>query len=78
MKTIVLALAVFGLLLANPAAAAKAQKKQHVRAALQRIKPYPPRDPYAVYTAGAYVGSDPDPTIRAQLIREFYSPGGND
>ena len=30
-----------------------------------------PVDPYAVYWAGTYVGSDPDPNIRAQLLREF-------
>jgi hypothetical protein len=29
-------------------------------------------DPYAVWVAGTYVGRDPDPNIRAAMIREFY------
>jgi hypothetical protein len=33
---------------------------------------YPPSDPYAVWVAGTYVGRDPDPNIRAALIRDFY------
>jgi hypothetical protein len=33
---------------------------------------YPPvNDPNAVFVAGTYAGSDPDPNIRAALIREF-------
>jgi hypothetical protein len=28
-------------------------------------------DPYAVWVAGTYVGRDPDPSVRASLIREF-------
>jgi hypothetical protein len=31
----------------------------------------PARDPNAVYSGGTYAGSDPDPNIRAALIREF-------
>jgi hypothetical protein len=31
----------------------------------------PARDPNAVYYGGTYAGSDPDPNIRAALIREF-------
>lgn len=31
----------------------------------------PYNDPNAVFVAGTYVGSDPDPNIRAALIREF-------
>ena len=27
---------------------------------------------YAVYVGGRYVGRDPDPNIRAALIREYY------
>jgi hypothetical protein len=27
--------------------------------------------PYAVFSAGAYVGSDPDPRLRAQLLSDF-------
>jgi hypothetical protein len=33
---------------------------------------YPPSDPYAVWVAGTYVGRDPDPNVRAAMIREFY------
>jgi hypothetical protein len=33
---------------------------------------YPPSDPYAVWVAGTYVGRDPDPNIRAAMIRDFY------
>jgi hypothetical protein len=33
---------------------------------------YPPTDPYAVWVAGTYVGRDPDPNVRAAMIREFY------
>jgi len=29
------------------------------------------RSPYAVYSAGTYVGSDPDPQVRAQLLTDF-------
>jgi hypothetical protein len=28
-------------------------------------------DPYAVWVAGTYVGRDPDPNVRAALIRDF-------
>jgi hypothetical protein len=31
----------------------------------------PAKDPNAVYSGGTYAGSDPDPNIRAALIREF-------
>jgi hypothetical protein len=31
----------------------------------------PCNDPNAVFVAGTYAGSDPDPNIRAALIREF-------
>jgi hypothetical protein len=31
----------------------------------------PTKDPNAVYSGGTYAGSDPDPNIRAALIREF-------
>jgi hypothetical protein len=27
--------------------------------------------PYAVFSAGTYIGSDPDPRIRAQLLYDF-------
>jgi hypothetical protein len=34
--------------------------------------PYPAcTSPYAVFSAGTYVGSDPDPRIRAQLLSDF-------
>jgi hypothetical protein len=36
----------------------------------------PCNDPNAVFVAGTYAGSDPDPNIRAALIREFGRRGG--
>jgi len=29
------------------------------------------RSPYAVYQGGVYVGTDPDPNVRAALLRQF-------
>jgi hypothetical protein len=37
----------------------------------------PCNDPNAVFVAGTYAGSDPDPNIRAALIREFGRRGGH-
>jgi hypothetical protein len=36
----------------------------------------PCNDPNAAFVDGAYAGSDPDPNIRAALIREFSKSGG--
>ena len=75
MKRIVLFVSVIGLLAANTAAAgAKPQRKAHdAVAARAQLMPAPRHavDPYAVYVGGTYAGRDPDPNIRAQLIREF-------
>jgi len=37
----------------------------------------PCNDPNAVFVGGTYAGSDPDPNIRAALIREFGRRGGH-
>jgi hypothetical protein len=36
----------------------------------------PCNDPNAAFVGGSYAGSDPDPRIRAALIREFGKSGG--
>jgi hypothetical protein len=37
----------------------------------------PCNDPNAVFVGGTYAGSDPDPNIRAALVREFGRKGGH-
>lgn len=59
-----------------PANAEKhARKRLHLRAPTSSIETpeakYPPSDPYAVWVAGTYVGRDPDPRVRAELMRQF-------
>jgi hypothetical protein len=52
----------------------KPHRKAHAAAAARAQimpAPRPAVDPYAVYVGGTYAGRDPDPNIRAQLIREF-------
>jgi hypothetical protein len=46
------------------------------RAAMAKVRHntqgyHTPSDPNAVFVGGTYAGSDPDPNIRAALIREF-------
>ena len=57
-----------------PASAEKhARKKVHLHAPTIETpeSKYPPSDPYAVWVAGTYVGRDPDPRVRAEMIRQF-------
>jgi hypothetical protein len=59
-----------------PASAEKhARKRLHWRAPTTTFETpeskYPASDPYAVWVAGTYVGRDPDPRVRAAMIREF-------
>jgi hypothetical protein len=73
-KLLVVALALS--LATIPANAEKHPRKRlHVRASTPSMETpeakYPPSDPYAVWVAGTYVGRDPDPRVRTEMIREF-------
>ena len=70
MKSIVLLTAAFSLVVAGITGAAAKSRKYSRPAAAPRIAALH-ADPYAVYVGGTYAGRDPDPNIRAQLIREF-------
>jgi hypothetical protein len=61
------------------AEAAKKQrpKVRHARPAATQQVIGTPADPYAVYVAGTYVGRDPDPAVRQQMITDFYGGLGN-
>jgi len=71
LRTIAVLVAALLAATAAASAAAATKMKRHPKRAPRYIM-VPPPDPYAVYVAGTYVGSDPDPRIRASLIREFY------
>ena len=64
MKTVIVALAALAVGI-SPALAKKAKRPRAAAHAAMA------QDPYAVYVAGTYVGRDPDPGVRAQMIREF-------
>ena len=74
LKMVVAAFAALSLL--SVAAQATPKKLRSAGSAGRvRAKSLPPadvnrRDPNAVYFAGTYVGSDPDPRVRAQMLRE--------
>ena len=77
MKRHVIAVITVVLLATVTAAAAKSTLKRPsppppVRSIESPEAKYPPSDPYAVWVAGTYVGRDPDPNVRAAMIREFY------
>jgi hypothetical protein len=59
------AAAVIATVLASPALAQRAQQQRQ----------HSPTPAYDVYVGGQYVGSDPDPNIRAQMQRR--QPGGS-
>jgi hypothetical protein len=48
---------------------ATAQRRHHAATTSYSYRPV--SDPNAVFVGGTYAGSDPDPNIRAALIREF-------
>ena len=62
-------------------AAPKHQKRLHAAgsgAAVSRSVPQNScADPYAVCWAGTYIGRDPDPNVRTQLLWDFQSGMGN-
>ncbi len=64
--------AAIAIVIASPALAQRAPE-QRQRAPEQRQRSANPA--YDVYVSGQYVGSDPDPNIRAQLQRR--QPGGS-
>jgi hypothetical protein len=61
------AAAVIATVIASPALAQRAPQRQQPQ--------HSPNPAYDVYVDGQYVGSDPDPNIRAQLRRR--QPGGS-
>jgi hypothetical protein len=73
MKLAVLVTALIAsIALAAPAeAAAKKSKKDVARTAPagKVVASRPGADPYAVYVGGEYIGRDPDPNIRAMMMR---------
>ena len=65
---------VIALSFAGVAAAKSPRKRVYMRPPSASIDSPEVRyrnDPYAVWVAGTYVGRDPDPNVRASLIREF-------
>lgn len=66
--------------------AANATTKQHKRphaAVSESLRvPSTPRnpcaDPYVVCWAGTYIGRDPDPHVRAQMLWDFQAGSSND
>ena len=65
------------------AGTAEAAKKKHPRVA-KTVRPAvthqvigTPADPYAVYASGTYIGRDPDPAVRRQMLMDFYGGLGN-
>jgi hypothetical protein len=54
---------------APAAAAAKKQKKIATRATAHAIAGRPASDPSSVYVSGEYIGRDPDPNIRAYMMK---------
>ena len=75
------AAAVIAIVIASPALGQRSpQQRQHSAATQQRQhsatqqRQQSPNPAYDVYVGGQYVGSDPNPNIRAQLQRR--QPGG--
>jgi hypothetical protein len=64
--------AVIAIVIASPALGQRASQQRQQSATQQRQHSSNPA--YDVYVGGQYVGSDPDPSIRAQLQRR--QPGG--
>jgi hypothetical protein len=73
-KSKLLAGVVIALSFTGVAAAKSPPKRVHVRPPVASVDSPEVRyrnDPYAVWVAGTYVGRDPDPNVRAAMIREF-------
>ena len=77
MKLELVAAVAAALLVGGVAEAAHKQRPKHRNTAVTtQPAAGTSADPYTVYVAGTYAGRDPDPNIRAQLIREFGKRGG--
>jgi hypothetical protein len=61
-------------------AAPKHPKRPHATVApvARSVASNPCADPYAVCWAGNYIGRDPDPRVRSQLLWDFQSGLSND
>ena len=66
------AAAVIAIVIASPALGQRSPQQRQHSATQQRQ--HSPNPAYDVYVGGQYVGSDPNPNIRAQLQRR--QPGG--
>jgi len=74
--TPVLSAIVLTVLLASPAEAAKARKHgPHVAANAQTVSYQ--RDPNSVWYGNEYLGTDPDPRIRHELLRDLAAHFGS-
>jgi hypothetical protein len=67
------------LLLASPAEAAKRKHRGHVAAKpdVRAVDPYPVRSTSVYDQAGKYLGADPDPRIRLELLRDYGAAYGD-
>jgi hypothetical protein len=65
--------------LVGGAAHAESKQQKPPRASATRAAPANPcADPYAVCWAGTYVGRDPDPRVRLQILWDFQQGLRND
>jgi hypothetical protein len=63
-------IAIVALTVPSIAEANKNKRGAHpVRHHAHQVKPGPASDPYSVYVGGEYIGRDPDPNIRAYMMR---------
>jgi hypothetical protein len=56
-------------IVAPAAAAAKKSKKAVSRPSISKVQGRGAADPSAVYVSGEYIGRDPDPNIRAYMMK---------
>lgn len=66
---LVATLIAFVVMVSPAAAAAKKHKTAVARPDAHVAQARPAADPYAVYVGGEYIGRDPDPNIRASMMR---------
>jgi hypothetical protein len=66
---ILVAALIASVALASPAAAAAKKKKTVVRAGVSAVQTRPASDSQSVYVGGEYIGRDPDPNIRAYMMK---------
>ena len=82
MKLPILAALIASAALALPAEAASSKKHKatahRASSATVQARPGSAADPYAVYVGGEYIGRDPDPNIRAFMMRNPHIWDGPD